>query len=207
MRAARPSTTTRAFDTLQRGCTFGSCLEGAAAALVDGEDAKSGSWVHSQARVPVQRTFRAQADGPLRVTETAFAGFGPGLPEVRAGGARRIERGMIVHSADGATPAELRVRVAPIRRHRLLPPSGGEPDLSALRGPGEPSAYAWCDGAPWRLGGHRSATDSHFIGAAWSDGCETRRCQIIGWNDSVWGVTVAGLTVGTTTQASATLAV
>ena len=50
-------------------------------------------------------------------------------------------------------------------------------------------------------------TDSHFIGEACSAGWDTSRCQMSGWNDSVWGVIVAGFTVGTIRHASATLAV
>lgn len=50
-------------------------------------------------------------------------------------------------------------------------------------------------------------TDSHFVGADLSRGSETSRCQITPWIDSAWGVTWAGLTVGTRTHASATRAV
>src|SRR6266446_4138957 len=50
-------------------------------------------------------------------------------------------------------------------------------------------------------------SDSHFISLAASAGCDTIRCHTTAWNASVCGVTVLGLTVGTMTQASATLAV
>jgi len=80
--------------------------------------------------------FRVEPDGRLAVTETAFAGFGPGLPELRAGDAWRLEAGMIVHAPAGLTLAELRLRVAPLTRHRLSLPSGRELDLSALLAPG-----------------------------------------------------------------------
>ena len=52
-----------------------------------------------------------------------------------------------------------------------------------------------------------AAEDSHFVGFAFSFGCDTIRCQITAWNDSVWGVMLSGFTVGTSTQASATRAV
>src|SRR5262249_46228057 len=56
-----------------------------------------------------------------------------------------------------------------------------------------------------RAPAHR--TDSHFVGRAFSRGCETSRCQTTAWNASAWGVMCSGLTVGTITQASETLAV
>jgi len=96
------------------------------------------AYVHSSEHVPVRGTFRIEPDGGLSVTETAFAGFGPGLPELGAGDAWRIEGGMIVHEPVGARLAELRVRVAPVTRHRLRLPSGRELDLSALLGTGGP---------------------------------------------------------------------
>src|SRR5438094_810391 len=61
------------------------------------------------------------------------------------------------------------------------------------------------EGGAARGGAHR--TDSHLVGAALSLGSETKRCQMTAWKASVWGVTWAGLTVGTITQASATVAV
>ena len=94
------------------------------------------AYIHSSERVPVRGTFRVEPDGRLAVTETAFAGFGPGLPELRAGDAWRLEAGMIVHAPAGLTLAELRLRVAPLTRHRLSLPSGRELDLSALLAPG-----------------------------------------------------------------------
>jgi len=90
------------------------------------------SYVHSSEHVPVRGTFVAAADGALIVKETAFAGFGPGLPEPRPGDAWRIEDGMIVVPAAGERFSELRVRVAPFTRHRLCTPSGEVVDLSAL---------------------------------------------------------------------------
>lgn len=48
---------------------------------------------------------------------------------------------------------------------------------------------------------------SHFVCAVLSAGCETNKCQTTAWNASVCGVVFMGLTVGTITQTSATLAV
>ena len=48
---------------------------------------------------------------------------------------------------------------------------------------------------------------SHFVCAVFSAGCETNKCQTTAWNASVCGVVFMGLTVGTITQTSATLAV
>ncbi len=90
------------------------------------------SYVHSSEHVPVRGTFVVEADGALVVKETAFAGFGPGLPEPRAGEAWHFENGMIVVPAAGERLPELRVRVAPFTKHRLRTPSGQDVDLSAL---------------------------------------------------------------------------
>jgi hypothetical protein len=93
-------------------------------------------YVHSSERVPVRGTFRVDADRQLTVVETAFAGFGPGLPELGAGDEWRIEQGMIVHRPAAQRFAELPLRVLPITRHRLRTPAGEELDLSALMGRG-----------------------------------------------------------------------
>jgi hypothetical protein len=90
------------------------------------------SYVHSSEHVPVRGTFVVEADGTLAVRETAFAGFGPGLPEPRAGDAWRFENGMIVVPAAGERVPELRVRVAPLTEHHRRVPSGEDVDLSAL---------------------------------------------------------------------------
>ena len=89
-------------------------------------------YVHSSEHVPVRGTFTVEADGSLVARETAFAGFGPGLPEPTAGEAWRIEDGMIVVPSDGPRLPELLVRVVPLTDHRLRTPSGEEIDLSAL---------------------------------------------------------------------------
>jgi hypothetical protein len=94
------------------------------------------SYVHSSEHVPVRGTFVVEPDGALRVKETAFAGFGPGLPEPKAGDAWRLEDGMIVVPAAGERLRELRVRVAPFTRHHLRVPSGEAVDLSALMNDG-----------------------------------------------------------------------
>lgn len=94
------------------------------------------SYVHSSEHVPVRGTFVVESDGALRVKETAFAGFGPGLPEPKAGDAWRFEDGMIVVPAAGERLHELRIRVSRATRHRLGTPSGEELDLSALMNDG-----------------------------------------------------------------------
>lgn len=89
------------------------------------------SYVHSSEHVPVRGTFVVEADGVLRAKETAFAGFGPGLPEPVGGEAWHRADGMIVvPSAERFD--ELRIRVAPFTHHRLRTPSGDELDLSGL---------------------------------------------------------------------------
>lgn len=90
------------------------------------------SYVHSSEHVPVRGTFIVEPDGALRVQETAFAGFGPGLPQPKAGDAWRFEGGMIVVVGAGDRFHELRIRVAPFTRHHLRTPSGEDVDLSAM---------------------------------------------------------------------------
>jgi hypothetical protein len=90
------------------------------------------SYVHSSEHVPVRGTFVVEADGVLRAKETAFAGFGPGLPEPVGGEAWHRADGMIVVPSAGEGFGELRIRVAPFTHHRLRTPSGDELDLSAL---------------------------------------------------------------------------
>lgn len=93
-------------------------------------------YVHSSEGVRVRGVVRVEADGSLSVVETAFAGFGPGLPELVPGDHWRIEDGMIVHRPFPLPLEELRVRVGPFTRHRLRTPAGTQLDLSALMGPG-----------------------------------------------------------------------
>jgi hypothetical protein len=90
------------------------------------------SYVHSSEHLPVRGTFVVESDGTLLAKETAFAGFGPGLPQPKAGDAWRLEGGMIVVPSAGERLAELRVRIAPFTHHRLRTPSGEELDLSRL---------------------------------------------------------------------------
>jgi hypothetical protein len=92
------------------------------------------AYVHSSEHVPVRGVFRIAADRTMRVTETAFGGFGPGLPALKAGDEWRIEDGMIVARAPDARMPELVVRVAPITRRTLTTPAGTVVDLSALMG-------------------------------------------------------------------------
>ncbi len=90
------------------------------------------SYVHSSEHVPVRGTFVVEADGTLTARETAFAGFGPGLPEPKAGDSWRIEDGMIVVPSKGLRLPDLLVHVVPITQHRLRLPSGEDLDLSTL---------------------------------------------------------------------------
>ncbi|HUF91054.1 MAG TPA: DUF1850 domain-containing protein [Candidatus Limnocylindria bacterium] len=94
------------------------------------------AYVHSSEHVPVRGTFEVGADGRLTVVETAFAGFGPGLPELREGDRWTSEGGMFVHIPEPHPMDELTVRVAPTTRHTLRLPSGHTLDLSATMGPG-----------------------------------------------------------------------
>jgi hypothetical protein len=89
------------------------------------------SYTHSSEHVAVRGTFAVEPDGALLAKETAFAGFGPGLPQPKAGDAWRFREGMIVVPSGERLP-ELRIRVAPFTRHRLRAPSGAELDLSTL---------------------------------------------------------------------------
>jgi hypothetical protein len=89
------------------------------------------SYVHSSEHVPVRGTFIVEPDGTLRARETAFSGFGPGLPEPTAGDAWHFDNGMIVVPAAGERFPELRLRVAPLTRPRLRTASGEDIDLSA----------------------------------------------------------------------------
>jgi hypothetical protein len=94
------------------------------------------AYTHSSERVPVRGTFRVEPDGALRVVETAFAGFGPGLPELGPGDAWWVADGMIVHRPARHRLPDLRVRVVPLTRHHLVTPSGAALDLSHLMGAG-----------------------------------------------------------------------
>jgi hypothetical protein len=49
-------------------------------------------------------------------------------------------------------------------------------------------------------------TLSHLVWFSFKSGWETKRCQMTAWKASLCGVMLAGLTVGTMTQAWATLA-
>jgi hypothetical protein len=90
------------------------------------------AYVHSSEHVPVRGTFRVETDGTLALTETAFAGFGPGLPSLGPGDAWRVEDGMFVLRPRGESLPELTVRVDALTRHHLIAPSGRALDLSAL---------------------------------------------------------------------------
>ncbi len=94
------------------------------------------AYVHSSEHVPVRGVFRVEADGSFTVVETAFGGFGPGLPELRPGDDWLVRDGMIVARAPGVRLQELTVRVSPITYHRLTTPGGVGLDLSGRLGAG-----------------------------------------------------------------------
>ncbi|HXG16269.1 MAG TPA: DUF1850 domain-containing protein [Calidithermus sp.] len=87
------------------------------------------AWVHSSERVPVRGILVVEAQGGLRVVETAFAGPGPGLPEYRGEQPWRYQDGLIVAPGGDVLP-ELRLRVSPVARQRLTLPSGRQLDLA-----------------------------------------------------------------------------
>ncbi len=89
---------------------------------------------HSSEGVPVRGTFRVDAHRTVTVVETAFGGFGPGLPELTAGDDWRIADGRIVHRPRPHALSDLRLRVTASSRPRLTMPSGRELDLTALAG-------------------------------------------------------------------------
>ncbi len=92
------------------------------------------AYVHSSEHVPVRGVFEIGSDRTMRVTETAFGGFGPGLPALKPGDEWRIEEGMIVARAPDTRMSELVVRVVAITRHTLTTPAGTTLDLCALVG-------------------------------------------------------------------------
>jgi hypothetical protein len=89
---------------------------------------------HSSEGVPVRGTFRVDIHGTVTPVETAFGGFGPGLPELTSGDDWRIADGLIVHRPPPRALADLRLRMTAISRPRLTMPSGRELDLIALAG-------------------------------------------------------------------------
>jgi hypothetical protein len=93
-------------------------------------------YVHSSEHVPVRGVFRLEDDGAFTVVETAFGGFGPGLPALTTGDRWTIEAGMIVARDPMTRLPEMRVRVLPITRHRLRTARGADLDLSGVMGAG-----------------------------------------------------------------------
>lgn len=92
------------------------------------------TYVHSSEHVPVRGVFRIERDRTLTVVETAFGGFGPGLPELRRGDDWRIRGGMIVTRVPAPPLDDLLVRVSSIARQRLVTSAGKELDFAALMG-------------------------------------------------------------------------
>ena len=93
------------------------------------------TYVHSTEGRPVRATFRVEADGSLRLVETAYPSVGPGLPAGPEASVL-IEDGLIVTRAPGPPLREFRLRPLPLTRHRLILPSGRALDLSTLVEPG-----------------------------------------------------------------------
>ena len=93
---------------------------------------------HSSEGVAVRGAFRVEDDGSLTVVETAFGGFGPGLPELTPDDDWRIAGGMIVHRPYRRRLVDLRLRATAVSRPRLTMPSGRALDLAALAGNGSP---------------------------------------------------------------------
>ena len=93
------------------------------------------TYVHSTEGRPVRATFRVEADGSLRLVETAYPSVGPGLP-AGSEGTVTVEDGLIVTRSPGPPLRELRLRPLPLTQHRLVLPSGRALDLSALVDPG-----------------------------------------------------------------------
>ena len=90
------------------------------------------TYVHSTEGRPVRATFQVEADGALRLLETAFPSVGPGLPPLGPEGTWSIEHGVIVNRAPSAPMPDLRLRTVPLTRHRLTLPSGRSLDLATL---------------------------------------------------------------------------
>jgi hypothetical protein len=93
------------------------------------------SYVHSSEHVPVRGVFRIERDGSLTVLETAFGGFGPGLPALKPGDDWTIRDGMVVARVRDVRLPELIARVTATTRHRLRTARERELDLSALAQP------------------------------------------------------------------------
>lgn len=100
------------------------------------DDTLTLDYTHSSELVPVHGVFRVVATGGLQVVETAFGGFGPGLPELRPGDVWWTSGRLIVHRPRQDPLAELRVRVKTINDYRLVTPAGRRLVLSRLVGDG-----------------------------------------------------------------------
>lgn len=74
-------------------------------------------YTHSSERVPVEGMFRLDADLRIVVEETAFASFGPGLPEMPPGTPYVIRDGMIRVAGEGQVLPELSFFVHPFTEH------------------------------------------------------------------------------------------
>ena len=91
-------------------------------------------YTHSSERVPVEGVFRLDADLRIVVEETAFASFGPGLPEMPPGTPYVIRDGMIRVAGAGQVLPELSFFVHPFTDHVFV--GDGERVALSLRLPG-----------------------------------------------------------------------
>lgn len=91
-------------------------------------------YTHSSERVPVEGRFRLDPALRIVVEETAFASFGPGLPEMPAGTPYVIRGGMIRIGGGGQVLPELSFFVHPFTEHVFV--QGGERVALSSRLPG-----------------------------------------------------------------------
>lgn len=91
-------------------------------------------YTHSSERVPVEGVFRLDADLRIVVEETAFASFGPGLPEMPPGTPYVIRDGMIRVAGGGQVLPELSFFVHPFTDHVFVRERDRVPLSSRLPG-------------------------------------------------------------------------
>jgi hypothetical protein len=93
------------------------------------------SYLHSVARTRVTGTFTVTPAWQLRVAETTFGSFGPGLPDLRPGDDYDVVGGVIRQRDPGQTLPGLLFAVQPYTEHRLQV-GARSLDLSATVAPG-----------------------------------------------------------------------
>ena len=90
------------------------------------------AYIHSSELVPVRGVLRVAVTGALYVVQTAFGGFGPGLPALGHGDEWTRSGSFIVHRPPPVPMSELRLRIKVVNDYRLRTPAGVELVLSAL---------------------------------------------------------------------------